>query len=69
MKSIHFDEYAAFVGIDWADRKHDICLQSAGSDQREPSQIQHTPQAIAAWVKTLQQRFGQRFAVNCAKAR
>jgi hypothetical protein len=25
-------EYAAFVGIDWADRKHDICLQVAGSD-------------------------------------
>jgi hypothetical protein len=20
-------EFAAFVGIDWADRKHDVCLQ------------------------------------------
>ena len=51
MKSIHFDNFAAFVGIDWADRKHDICLQCAGRDEREASQIQHTPQAISAWVQ------------------
>ena len=24
--------FAAFVGIDWADRKHDVCLQVAGSE-------------------------------------
>ncbi len=69
MKSIHFDEYAAFVGIDWANSKHDICLQSAGSDQREPSQIQHTPQAISAWVKTLQQRFGHQPIAVCCELR
>ena len=23
------DEFTAFIGIDWADRKHDICLQGA----------------------------------------
>ena len=23
--------FAAFVGIDWADKKHDVCLQVAGS--------------------------------------
>ena len=27
-------EFAAFIGIDWADRKHDVCLQLAG---RRPS--------------------------------
>jgi len=26
-------EFAAFIGIDWADAKHDICLQAAGSRQ------------------------------------
>lgn len=66
MKSIHFNNFAAFVGIDWADRKHDICMQCAGRDQREASQIQHTPQAISAWVKMLQRRFGhQPIAVAC----
>ena len=28
-------QYTAFIGIDWADTKHDICLQAADSDQRE----------------------------------
>ena len=26
------EAFAAFVGLDWADAKHDICLQVAGSD-------------------------------------
>jgi len=28
-------EFAAYVGIDWADRKHDICLQVADRTERE----------------------------------
>jgi hypothetical protein len=31
------DEFAACIGIDWADAKHDICLQAAGSEKRECS--------------------------------
>ena len=23
-------QYTAFIGIDWADAKHDVCLQAAG---------------------------------------
>jgi hypothetical protein len=69
MKSIHYDDYAAFIGIDWADRKHDICLQCAGTDRREFGQIQHTPQSISAWVKTLQKRFGQRPIAVCCELR
>ena len=69
MKSIHFNDYAAFIGIDWADRKHDICLQCAGSGQREFNQIQHTPQAIDAWVNTLQKRFGQQPVAVCFELR
>ena len=26
------EAFAAFVGLDWADAKHDICLQVAGTD-------------------------------------
>jgi hypothetical protein len=32
-------EFAAFIGIDWADRKHDVCLQVAGADTFEKSII------------------------------
>jgi len=52
------------VGIDWADAKHDVCLQAAGSATRECFQLEHTPEAIDAWVTTLRTRFnGQPVAV------
>src|SRR2546427_12332367 len=58
------DTFAAFVGIDWADAKHDVCLQAAGSAKRECCQLEHTPEAIDAWVTTLRTRFnGQPIAV------
>src|SRR2546422_2536653 len=58
------DTFAAFVGIDWADAKHDACLQAAGSAKRECFQLEHTPEAIDAWVCTLRTRFnGQPVAV------
>src|SRR5215831_1863901 len=49
--------FAAFVGIDWADAKHDGCLQAAGAAKRECFQLEHTPEAIDAWVTTLRTRF------------
>lgn len=58
------DTFAAFVGIDWADAKHDVCLQAAGSATRECFQLEHTPEAIDAWVTTLRTRCnGQPVAV------
>src|ERR671925_1758021 len=58
------DTFAAFIGIDWADAKHDVCLQTAGSAKRECFQLEHTPEAIDAWVTTLRTRFnGQPLAV------
>src|SRR6058998_498335 len=58
------DTFAAFIGIDWADAKHDLCLQAAGTAKRERCQLEHTPEAIDAWVTTLRTRFnGQPVAV------
>jgi hypothetical protein len=48
------DEFAAFIGIDWADAKHDVCLQAVGSDTREFSRLEYTPGAIDAWAQALQ---------------
>src|SRR5215831_7822752 len=47
---------AAFVGIDWADAQHDVCLQTAGSATRACFQREHTPEAIEAWVTALRTR-------------
>lgn len=53
-------QFAAFVGIDWADRKHVWCLQAAGSQKRESGELVHTPEAVEAWVGQLCQRFANR---------
>ncbi len=42
------EEFAAFVDIDWADAKHDVCLQAVGD---------HKPKAIDAWAWTIRKRF------------
>jgi len=53
-------EFAAFIGIDWADQKHIWCLQTAGSAKREIGELEHTPEAVESWVAHLYQRFAQR---------
>jgi transposase len=58
-------EFAAFAGIDWADAKHDICLQAAGSEEREWTVVPHRPAAIDAWASTLRQRFQGRPVAVC----
>ena len=50
-------DFAAFIGIDWADAKHDICLAVAGSNTHELSVLEHRPAAIAAWATSLRERF------------
>ena len=52
--------FAAFVGIDWADRKHVWCLQAAGSMQRETGELEHKVEAVEIWVAELCRRFGHR---------
>ena len=57
-------KFAAFIGIDWADTKHDICLQAADSTQREFTVLPHRPADIDVWVATLRKRFrGQPVAI------
>jgi transposase len=55
--------YTAYVGIDWADAKHDICTQAADSEDREFDRIAHRPEAIEAWAQELYRRFGGPIAV------
>lgn len=63
-------EYAAFIAIDWADRKHDWAMQAAGQSKRETGQLEHTPEAIHQWVTGLRQRFGgRRIAVALEQSR
>ena len=31
-KMLNEEQFAAFIGIDWADAKHDLCLQAVGCE-------------------------------------
>jgi transposase len=51
-------EVAAYIGIDWADQKHDVILRSAAEPAKlEHSQIAHEPDALMDWLGALQRRF------------
>jgi transposase len=49
--------FAAFVGIDWADRKHDVCLVAPDSGKPECSVVEHRPTVIRDWARGLRERF------------
>ena len=48
-------EFAAFIGIDWADRKHDVCISVPGSAKLERLVLEHRPAAIRAWAEKLRE--------------
>ncbi|MGA9994633.1 MAG: IS110 family transposase [Pyrinomonadaceae bacterium] len=51
-------QYAALIGIDWADQKHDICLIDPQTGRREASQLRHLPNSLDEWANALRARFG-----------
>ncbi|MCH9670667.1 MAG: IS110 family transposase, partial [Gammaproteobacteria bacterium] len=55
--------FCAIDGIDWADKKHDICIQPTDSQSREFQRIAHNPQDIEQWALSLRERFTGRIAV------
>ena len=70
MKPLTDSSFTAFVGIDWADTKHDICLQQPHASARirafAPPSGCHRSMG-----ESLRQRFGQPIAValNWPRAR
>ncbi len=50
-------QFAAYIGIDWADQKHDICLSTSIDGKAEYKKISSTPEALTEWLSQLRQRF------------
>lgn len=55
--------FTAQIGLDWADTKHDFCLQPGGGGKREFGKFLHQPDQIDAWAQGLKARFGGKIAV------
>jgi transposase len=56
-------QFTAIVGMDWADKKHDVCVRATGSRQRKTYQIQHKVDKIDEWARSLHRRHGGPIAV------
>jgi hypothetical protein len=46
-------KFAAYVGLDWADKKHDLGVQIGEADERNYHVIEHSPEAIEKWIVDL----------------
>jgi transposase len=56
-------KYAVYVGLDWADKKHDVCIQASGQTKREFKVIEHSPESIDCWVKSLYKKYKGKIAI------
>lgn len=64
------NKFAAYIGMDWSDQKHDVCLVDAATGDKEFLVLRHTPEAIEAWAASLRQRFdGQPLAICLEQSR
>jgi transposase len=53
-------DYAALIGIDWSDQRHDIALRETGATRLEILRIGSKPEELDAWIAGLKARFGGR---------
>src|SRR6185295_8856561 len=51
-------QYAAYIGIDWADKDHAYALRATEGKKVEQGKVEAKPEAIEEFVAQLRQRFG-----------
>jgi transposase len=64
------DQVAVWLGIDWADQKHQWAMRINGEARFQQGELEHTPEAVEQFVSSLAVRFpGQRVAVALEQSR
>ena len=48
-------EFAAFIGLDWEDEAHSVCIFPADGGAAQHGEVKHDPNGIADWVLGLRQ--------------
>ena len=56
-------QFTAIIGIDWADKKHDVCIQDMKTGRRHASQVRHRAEELDEWARSLHRRYGGPIAV------
>jgi transposase len=55
--------FTAIIGIDWADKKHDICVRALGSSKRHFCKVPHKVDKIDEWAQSMYECHGGHMAV------
>jgi len=53
-------DFAATIGLDWADQKHDLWIRPADDSKAQHIRLEQTPEALHEWVAKLRERWGNR---------
>jgi transposase len=53
-------DFAATIGLDWADQKHDLWIRPAEGAKAQHLGLEQTPEALHEWAAKLRERFGNR---------
>ena len=57
-------DFAAFIGLDWAEEKHVLSHREAGSEKSELSKLSNQPELIRDWFNELHSKYpGRKIAV------
>lgn len=54
---MNISEFKATLGLDWADRKHDLWIRPAGGGKPQHRCVEHSAEALHEWVAQLRARF------------
>ena len=57
MKVFSPTDFSALIGIDWADKKHDVCEYSTDTQRYYLSVISSKPEAIHDWANSLKKKY------------
>ncbi len=53
-------ELAAYIGLDWADQRHAVCLRVAATNVTRSFWIEQQPEKLHQWMASLCEEFGNR---------
>ncbi|MCX6907985.1 MAG: IS110 family transposase [Verrucomicrobia bacterium] len=53
-------ELAAYIGLDWADERHAVCLHVAATNEIRSYSVEQKPEKLHEWVASLRLEFGDR---------
>jgi transposase len=66
MKVFSPSDFALLIGIDWADKKHDVCEYTPTNKRYKTSVISSKPETIHAWANQLKEDYpNQLIAISC----